>query len=81
VVGGGEAAHGRSVGCIFAELINKEPLMPGQSELDQLDKVSKAIWSSTKIIKLLGMPTEKAWPGFSALPHANKLRSVNQPYK
>ena len=28
-----------SVGCIFAELITKEPLLPGRSELDQLDKV------------------------------------------
>ena len=29
-----------SVGCIFAELVNKEPLLPGRSEIDQLDRVS-----------------------------------------
>lgn len=29
-----------SVGCIFAELLNNEPLLPGRSELDQLDRVN-----------------------------------------
>jgi serine/threonine protein kinase len=28
-----------SVGCIFAELLNNEPLLPGRGEIDQLDKV------------------------------------------
>ncbi|KAG9287445.1 hypothetical protein G9A89_023817 [Geosiphon pyriformis] len=28
-----------SVGCIFGELVNKEPLLPGRSEIDQLDKI------------------------------------------
>lgn len=28
-----------SVGCIFAELVNKKPLFQGQSEEDQLDKI------------------------------------------
>lgn len=32
-----------SVGCIFAELITKEPLLPGRSELDQLDKMFKLL--------------------------------------
>ncbi|RKP16972.1 Pkinase-domain-containing protein [Rozella allomycis CSF55] len=59
-----------SVGCIFAEFVNKEPLVPGVSEIDQLDK----------IFKLLGMPNDKIWPGYSQLPHASKIRPVNQPY-
>lgn len=31
-----------SIGCIFAELVNNEPLLPGRSEIDQLDKVIRA---------------------------------------
>ncbi|CAG8641786.1 1594_t:CDS:2, partial [Acaulospora colombiana] len=52
-----------SVGCIFGELVNKEPLLPGRAEVDQLDK----------IFKLLGTPNEKIWPGFSKLPHAKNI--------
>lgn len=59
-----------SIGCIFAELIRKEPLLPGRSEIEQLDK----------IFKLLGMPNDKIWPGFSDLPHAKNIAFVNQPY-
>ncbi|GAB5593798.1 Cyclin-dependent kinase 11B [Umbelopsis nana] len=59
-----------SIGCIFAELVLKEPLLPGRSEIEQLDK----------IFKLLGMPNDKIWPGFSDLPHAKNIAFVNQPY-
>ncbi|CAG8720342.1 16830_t:CDS:2 [Gigaspora margarita] len=57
-----------SVGCILGELVNKEPLLPGRTEIDQLDK----------IFKLLGMPNEKIWPGFSKLPHAKNIPYVKQ---
>ncbi|CAB4438662.1 unnamed protein product [Rhizophagus irregularis] len=57
-----------SVGCIFGELVNKEPLLPGRTEIDQL----------TKIFKLLGMPNEKIWPGFSKLPHAKNIPFIKQ---
>jgi len=30
-----------SVGCIFAELVNRKPLFCGQTEEDQLDKIFK----------------------------------------
>lgn len=30
-----------SIGCIFAELVNNEPLVPGRSEIDQIDKVRR----------------------------------------
>lgn len=33
-----------SLGCIMAELLTKEPLFPGKSELDQLDKVCFVIF-------------------------------------
>ncbi|KAF8927896.1 Cyclin-dependent kinase catalytic subunit [Dissophora ornata] len=46
-----------SVGCIFAEMITKKPLFPGDSEIDEL----------FKIFKVLGTPNEEVWPGVSKL--------------
>ncbi|MEW5303981.1 MAG: hypothetical protein WDW36_006624 [Sanguina aurantia] len=46
-----------SVGCIFAELVRKAPLFPGDSELQQL----------LHIFKLLGTPTEENWQGVTKL--------------
>jgi len=47
-----------SIGCIFAEMATKEPLFPGDSEIDQL----------FKIFRVLGTPTESDWPGVTSLP-------------
>ncbi|KAK4883458.1 hypothetical protein RN001_006777 [Aquatica leii] len=47
-----------SIGCILAEMITKQPIFPGDSEIDQL----------YKIFKLLGTPNEDIWPGVSRLP-------------
>lgn len=52
-----------SLGCIMAELLQKEPLLPGKTELEQLDKM----------FKLLGTPNEKIWPGFNKLPTVKKV--------
>ncbi|KAJ9530012.1 hypothetical protein QJQ45_023291 [Haematococcus lacustris] len=46
-----------SVGCIFAELVRKQPLFPGDCELQQL----------LHIFKLLGTPSEDNWPGVTKL--------------
>ncbi|XP_016204843.2 cell division control protein 2 homolog D [Arachis ipaensis] len=46
-----------SVGCIFAELVAKQALFPGDSELQQL----------LHIFRLLGTPNEEVWPGVSKL--------------
>ncbi|KAF9921327.1 hypothetical protein FBU30_008681 [Linnemannia zychae] len=59
-----------SIGCIFAEFVNNEPLLPGRSEAEQLEK----------IFKLLGMPNDKIWPGFSKLPLASHVPNFVQPY-
>jgi cell division cycle 2-like protein len=59
-----------SVGCIMAELLAKEPLLPGRSEIEQIDKV----------FKLLGTPTDRVWPGFTELPLVRKIKFVQQPY-
>jgi serine/threonine protein kinase len=41
-----------SLGCIMAELLSKEPLFPGKSEIDQLDRVS-ALVSGSQIFHYL----------------------------
>ena len=51
-----------SVGCIFAELLRKEPLFPGRTEVDML----------TRIFNTLGTPTEETWPNFNQLPNVKK---------
>ncbi|CAN8284861.1 unnamed protein product [Cochlearia groenlandica] len=46
-----------SVGCIFAEMIRRQALFPGDSEFQQL----------LHIFRLLGTPSEQEWPGVMAL--------------
>ncbi|KAH8908354.1 serine/threonine-protein kinase [Coniochaeta sp. PMI_546] len=47
-----------SVGLVFAELIIRNPFLPGDSEINQIDCICKAI----------GTPTEENWPGVTKLP-------------
>ncbi|XP_055585412.1 cyclin-dependent kinase 2 [Uranotaenia lowii] len=47
-----------SLGCIFAEMILKRPLFPGDSEIDQL----------YRIFRTMGTPDESRWQGVSQLP-------------
>lgn len=47
-----------SVGCIFAEMIMRQPLFPGDSEIDEI----------FRIFRLLGTPDEDVWPGVTTLP-------------
>ncbi|XP_035427529.1 cyclin-dependent kinase 2 isoform X4 [Cygnus atratus] len=47
-----------SLGCIFAEMVMRRALFPGDSEIDQL----------FRIFRTLGTPDEAAWPGVTALP-------------
>lgn len=47
-----------SLGCIFAEMLTRRPLFPGDSEIDQL----------FRIFRTLGTPDEQCWPGVSQLP-------------
>lgn len=46
-----------SLGCIFAEMILRRPIFPGDSEIDQL----------FRIFRTLGTPSEENWPGVSQL--------------
>eukprot|EP01138_Halocafeteria_seosinensis_P001657 gb/GECG01001698.1/.p1 GENE.gb/GECG01001698.1/~~gb/GECG01001698.1/.p1 ORF type:complete len:294 (+),score=28.92 gb/GECG01001698.1/:1-882(+) len=47
-----------SVGAIFAEMVNRRPLWPGDSEIDEL----------FRIFRTLGTPNDKIWPGVEKLP-------------
>lgn len=47
-----------SVGCIFAEMVTKRPLFPGDSEIDEL----------FRIFRVLGTPTDQTWPKVTELP-------------
>ncbi|CAM6090888.1 unnamed protein product [Calypogeia fissa] len=58
-----------SLGCIMAEILAKEPLFDGNSEIDQIDK----------ICRILGTPNGKDWPEFPRLPSAT-FNFVRQPY-
>lgn len=46
-----------SIGCIFVEMITKQPLFAGDSEIDQL----------YRIFRVLGTPDETTWPGVTSL--------------
>ncbi|KAG6917602.1 hypothetical protein DXG01_001831 [Tephrocybe rancida] len=46
------------IGCVLGEMINRRPILPGNSDLDQLEK----IWI------LCGTPNQHTWPNFDALP-------------
>lgn len=53
-----------SVGCIFGELLTREPLLQGKNEVGQM----------SKIFELCGVPTDETWPGFRRLPNARSLK-------
>eukprot|EP00304_Pavlova_gyrans_P012039 CAMPEP_0206048578 /NCGR_PEP_ID=MMETSP1466-20131121/24469_1 /ASSEMBLY_ACC=CAM_ASM_001126 /TAXON_ID=44452 /ORGANISM="Pavlova gyrans, Strain CCMP608" /LENGTH=410 /DNA_ID=CAMNT_0053423641 /DNA_START=123 /DNA_END=1351 /DNA_ORIENTATION=- len=52
-----------SIGCVFAELLLREPLLNGNTEPDQIDK----------ICKLCGTPGPENWPAASNLPKFGAL--------
>ncbi|CZT05202.1 hypothetical protein WAI453_005485 [Rhynchosporium graminicola] len=65
----GTAVDMWSIGCIFGELLTKEPLLQGKNEVDEL----------SKIFELCGIPTEETWPGFKRLPNARSLKLPKNP--
>ena len=48
-----------SVGAIFAEMLSKKAIFPGDSEFDQI----------MKTFQILGTPTEDVWEGVTSLPY------------
>lgn len=60
----GTAVDVWSLGCIFGELLTREPMFQGKNEVDQLGK----------IFQTCGVPSEANWPGYKRLPNAKGLR-------
>lgn len=58
-----------SIGCIFGELLQKDAILQGKNELDQI----------SKIFALVGVPTEQTWPTYRRLPHAKSLTFPKNP--
>lgn len=52
-----------SVGCIFGELLLKEPVFQAKNEIELISMV----------FKLLGPPTTSTWPSYKELPLAKTL--------
>uniref|UniRef100_A0A183CJ46 Protein kinase domain-containing protein n=1 Tax=Globodera pallida TaxID=36090 RepID=A0A183CJ46_GLOPA len=59
-----------SVGCIFAEFLKLDPLFPGRSEIDQMQKIFKEV----------GTPNEQIWPGCMELPGMKTGVFADTPY-
>ncbi|VDK55299.1 unnamed protein product, partial [Anisakis simplex] len=57
-------------GCILGELLLHRPLLPGKTELEQINL----------IIEMLGTPTEKIWKGINELPALRDFNLRVQPY-
>lgn len=57
-------------GCILGELLLHKPLLPGKSEIEQINL----------IIDLLGTPNEAIWPKFNELPALKSFSLKEQPY-
>ncbi|KAG6857099.1 hypothetical protein H0H87_009660 [Tephrocybe sp. NHM501043] len=52
------------IGCVMGEMFTKRPILPGNSDLDQLEK----IW------QLCGTPNQLSWPNFDALPGCDGVK-------
>lgn len=57
-----------AVGCIFGELLMNTPVMPGKTEIEQLQLMCR----------LLGTPNDKIWPGYYELPNAKIIAGLPQ---
>ncbi|KAK2172031.1 hypothetical protein NP493_999g01020 [Ridgeia piscesae] len=55
-----------ATGCILAELLLRVPLLPGDTDLDQLSKIFQA----------LGTPSEQDWPDMTSLPDYIKFKPM-----
>lgn len=54
--------------CVLGEMFWRRPILPGSSDLDQLDK----IW------QLCGTPNQHNWPNYDTLPGCEGVKRFNQ---
>ena len=69
-----------SVGCIFAEMAMRQPLFPGDSEIDEIFRIFRSVLFPygcerglsnafyLAYVRVLGTPNDEIWPGVSTLP-------------
>ncbi|KAG9218142.1 hypothetical protein CCMSSC00406_0008081 [Pleurotus cornucopiae] len=58
------------IGCVLAEMFTRKPILPGTSDVDQLEK----IW------QLCGTPNQHTWPNHDALPGCEGVKRFNTTY-
>lgn len=84
-----------AIGCIFGELLKHRPLLPGKTELQQIELIFALLGNMmhyhclllhvvrTTVIHchcyITGTPNEKIWPGLSKLPGSSTPLS-HHPY-
>ncbi|URD80616.1 Cell division control protein 2 [Musa troglodytarum] len=56
-----------SIGCIFAEMVNRRPLFPGDSEIDELFKIFR--FANSTSVKMLCLDPSKRITARQALEH------------
>ncbi|KAK1652677.1 hypothetical protein QYE76_070482 [Lolium multiflorum] len=64
-----------SLGCVMAEMLAGGKALFPSGEDDYVDEISQ-LWS---IIRVLGMPDERTWPGFDSLPLAMAVQLLPLP--
>ncbi|KAK1652667.1 hypothetical protein QYE76_070472 [Lolium multiflorum] len=64
-----------SLGCVMAEMLAGGKALFPLGEDDYVDEISQ-LWN---IIRVLGMPDERTWPGFDSLPLAMALQLLPLP--
>lgn len=77
-----------AAGCILGELLGHKPLLPGRSEIQQLELIVDLLGLKLILIKemnayymlYLGTPSDAIWPGFSSLPALQNFSLKQQPY-
>ncbi|KAJ1676432.1 serine/threonine protein kinase, CMGC, CDC2/CDK sub, partial [Spiromyces aspiralis] len=65
-----EAIDMWGVGCIFAEMLMKRPLFPGNSDLHQLEL----------IFQMCGTPDQSTWPGWESLGNTTIASDIKTRY-
>ncbi|EGO03580.1 hypothetical protein SERLA73DRAFT_83649 [Serpula lacrymans var. lacrymans S7.3] len=58
------------IGCVLGEMFMRKPILPGTSDVDQLEK----IW------QLCGTPNQHTWPNHDALPGCEGIKRFNTTY-
>ncbi|TFK41515.1 kinase-like domain-containing protein [Crucibulum laeve] len=58
------------IGCVLGEMFTRRPILPGTSDLDQLEK----IW------QLCGSPNQHTWPNHDRLPGCEGVKRYNNGY-